>query len=447
MKTKLLALIIVGMIGYNLLATETLGMFVDMKRYLDVNHNTRFEIDYQVPYKNLIFLTRQKVFYAELKVTISISNSDSVVYKKDFVNNIGVSSKYDVVSSSKSYLDRISMTLAKPGLHIDVLFEDLNGLKSYKWASDFALLQREFRLSDVDFLSQIRSDSLAVYSKYKKQQHYYIPNPSGLVARETNDSVFFYLETYPGSGNASTVLLSIFKDDQLLQKRSLTQASIAYSNPFTFGVNIRDLVIGKYKAVIEAINGDLSEQREVEFIITEQLENFIFLFSEPDDDYQLLRYLVNVKSQSAWQDLSKEAKRRYLTQVWEGVASQLKLSVEDVKKRYRERIDYCNRYYSHFEPGWRTDRGRIYIRNGAPDDLEKGTTPEDAKYVGKDYQVWKYTSKLAPIYIFVDMQMNGSYKLIYAKNDEGESTYPDWENYLGADFDVDQMEKPDWEDD
>jgi GWxTD domain-containing protein len=33
-------------------------------------------------------------------------------------------------------------------------------------------------------------------------------------------------------------------------------------------------------------------------------------------------------------------------------------------------------------PGWRTDRGAVYIVNGPPDEIESHPTPE--------YEVWRY---------------------------------------------------------
>jgi hypothetical protein len=133
MTIKKTLFLIITLIGLNLYASEQLRMFIDAKRYMDNTANTRYVIDYQVPYKNLQFLTRNKGYYAELQVALSIANADSVIFAKEFINDVGVSKKYDLTSESKSYLDRISLTLSKPGYKIKIVFSDLNSDKTYIW--------------------------------------------------------------------------------------------------------------------------------------------------------------------------------------------------------------------------------------------------------------------------------------------------------------------------
>ena len=56
--------------------------------------------------------------------------------------------------------------------------------------------------------------------------------------------------------------------------------------------------------------------------------------------------------------------------------------------------------------GWRTDRGRIYIKFGPPDDIERypfemGTYP---------FEIWRYYS-LRKVFVFVDRTGFGDYYL------------------------------------
>ncbi|HCM14751.1 MAG TPA: hypothetical protein DHW79_02165 [Candidatus Cloacimonas sp.] len=101
-----------------------------------------------------------------------------------------------------------------------------------------------------------------------------------------------------------------------------------------------------------------------------------------------------------------------------------------------ERVEHTNKYYSSLKPGWTTDMGRIFIRNGAPSDIEKGTSTDESRFVGKDYQIWKYSSGNRAVYVFMDIQMNNNYRLIYASGDDMEVSNPGWLSYLGRDFDT-----------
>src|SRR5690606_2282691 len=137
-----------------------------------------------------------------------------------------------------------------------------------------------------------------------------------------------------------------------------------------------------------------------------------------------------------WKNYDQETKRRYISQAWKSVAQSSSLGIMAMLDLVRERVDFVNRNFGHFEPGWTTDMGRIYIRNGPPDELDKDTTSDETRYVRKDYQIWKYRSGKKAVYLFVDIQMSGNYKLMYVENDDDESSNPDYLRYLGDDFDT-----------
>jgi GWxTD domain-containing protein len=441
MKTKLMIALLL-LVGLNLFAAEKLGMFIEVKRFLNEKKNTTFDIDYQVPYRNLKFESLpkdKKHIFADLDVKILISNQDSVIIKKDFSNNIGVSNSYDVTSTNKSYLDRISLTLAKPGMSIKILFNDVKGDKSYEWDSKLELLKTTDKLSDVEILNSISPDTTLYSQKFIQDGMSYIPEPSGLVSKDIQDSMYLYCEAY-AKYDESKVVLTILKDTEtiLIQSNVLQKGMI--TNHLLYPINLSALDTGKYHGTIELTDQEGIFTKAYEFILTEQTERLYFIFTESDDEYQLLKYIGNVKPLTSWKSMSKEAKRRYISQFWVTMASQRNQSVEEILKIYRDRVEYSNNKFSHFEKGWKTDRGRIYIRNGMPADITDDST-QDTRFVKKDYEVWKYTTNNHPAYIFVDIAMNGNYKLVYAKNDEQESTNPDWRKYMGNDFDETTLEK------
>lgn len=440
MKTKVIILVgFVFLTWLKLIANERLGIFVDLKRYLDDNKNTAFVIDYQVPYKNLMFLSRDNSYFAELKVKFSIANADSVIINKEFINNIGVTKKYDVTTSSKSYLDRISLTLAKPGFKLMIDFEDVNANTSYTWTYVTEQLDFGARLSDIELLTKITSDTLSFSYKYKRNGMIHIPEPSGLISKDIYDSVYLYCEAYDIDTINNRAVLTLKKEDTVYQISSLPINGTATSQSLVFPINISNLDSGKYHVTIELLDAVILYDKELDFIITEQTESLYFLFTDPEDEYQLIRYIASIKSTSNWNTMSKEAKRRYISNFWISLALQVNQTVEDVLKIYKQRVDYTNARFSHFEKGWKSDMGRIYIRNGAPGDIDDDTTTDETRFVRKDFQIWKYSGKNKAVYVFVDIPMNGNFKLVYASNDEQESTLPNWRRYLGTDFDESRL--------
>jgi hypothetical protein len=78
-------------------------------------------------------------------------------------------------------------------------------------------------------------------------------------------------------------------------------------------------------------------------------------------------------------------------------------------------------------PGWRTDRGRIYIRYGRPDDVLRRPKPRSTS----PYEVWKYTRGQPRKYVFLDATRFGNFQLIWT-DDVTEVGKPDWKALLGA---------------
>ena len=88
----LITLFCLGMLA-SLVAQETLNMHLDHSRFLDAKGKTIVLLDYQIPYRSLIFLAQSGAYFAQVEVLLEIANQDSVVYSHTVTDNIGISSK------------------------------------------------------------------------------------------------------------------------------------------------------------------------------------------------------------------------------------------------------------------------------------------------------------------------------------------------------------------
>jgi len=61
----------------------------------------------------------------------------------------------------------------------------------------------------------------------------------------------------------------------------------------------------------------------------------------------------------------------------------------EFKEEHYRRIAYTNEHYTPSSglPGWKTDRGRVYITYGPPDEIEDHSRPNDSSV---PYQQWRY---------------------------------------------------------
>lgn len=75
--------------------------------------------------------------------------------------------------------------------------------------------------------------------------------------------------------------------------------------------------------------------------------------------------------------------------------------------QYLARVHYVVREFSQLGPGWRSDRGRVYIKYGPPDQID---TAADDRGQGQ-YLIWRYFSP-SRTFVFYDVIGVGDYKLV-----------------------------------
>lgn len=144
-----------------------------------------------------------------------------------------------------------------------------------------------------------------------------------------------------------------------------------------------------------------------------------------------LLYIAESGELSPWQsELSPEAKRRFLINFWSKRDPSPGTAKNERREAFYEAIAYANREYKEggrkAVAGWRSDRGRVFARYGAPDDVlrrqNEGRAPP--------YEVWRYSSGKGAYYIFADRTGFGAYQLIYS-NDIREPGIPAWSTVIG----------------
>jgi GWxTD domain-containing protein len=129
-------------------------------------------------------------------------------------------------------------------------------------------------------------------------------------------------------------------------------------------------------------------------------------------------------------DLSLTAKRKFLTRFWNERDRSSGTPRNELRERFYAGISYADSTFRERgrirQPGWKTDRGRIYVRYGSPDEvltrLQQGYAPP--------YEVWRYSRGKGSYYIVADRSGVGGFKLM-STNDLQEVGDPNWQRILG----------------
>ncbi|HOY84673.1 MAG: GWxTD domain-containing protein [Candidatus Cloacimonetes bacterium] len=422
-------------------AAETFTMHVAPQRFLNKDNSTILNVDYQIPYGNLWFLAQKGGYFAELDLQVEVVVGDSVVYSQTYRDNIGISDKNDS-RSNKSYLNRLTFSLNSEPWLLRVSAKDLNSRKTANWTYQAEPLGAQDLLSDLELCSFVRPDSSSYLQRFHRGNVLYQTQPSLIFDKTESEDLTIYFETYAPAdlaGDTGLLVLTVEKDSVMVFDRFLDYAPLSHNEGISLRIPLEKLSPGKYTGSVEFQLGEQSQEREFIFFLTEPKQEQFFVFPDPDDDFKLLKYFTGATSTADWKTYDLETKRRYLSQSWKALAAAGAMNTQTLLDQIRERVDYANSYYSHFEQGWTSDMGRIHIRQGKPDEIEKGTSSDEARFVRKDYQIWKYQGRQKAVYLFLDMQMNGNSRLIYVEGDQRESSNPDYLYYLGDDFDTSKL--------
>jgi GWxTD domain-containing protein len=96
-------------------------------------------------------------------------------------------------------------------------------------------------------------------------------------------------------------------------------------------------------------------------------------------------YIITPEEKKAFKLLQTDEEREnFIENFWRRRDPDPDTEENEFREQYYERIAYANEHYSSGVPGWKTDRGRIYITFGKPDELE--THPTGGGYDRPDYE-------------------------------------------------------------
>jgi GWxTD domain-containing protein len=161
------------------------------------------------------------------------------------------------------------------------------------------------------------------------------------------------------------------------------------------------------------------------------------LFSEADEarlDSLAAPLVFVVESQremALYRTLTTEGKRRFLREFWARRDPTPGTPENEARNDFYHGVAYANEAFKESGradlPGWNTDRGRVYLKNGRWDELL--TRPAASP---RPYEVWKYTRGRPRYYVFQDQTGIGHYTLL-GTNDRTEVGRAQWERLLGLD--------------
>ncbi len=136
-------------------------------------------------------------------------------------------------------------------------------------------------------------------------------------------------------------------------------------------------------------------------------------------------YIITDEEKQAFKRLkTDEERQQFVEQFWMRRDPTPDTEENEYKEEHYRRIAYANDHYASGIPGWKTDRGMIYIKYGAPDEIDPHPSGgsyerpmeegggETSTYPFEDWR-YRYIDGVGTNVIieFVDTTMSGEYKI------------------------------------
>ncbi len=325
-------------------------------------------------------------------------------------------------------IDKFWASLSPGEYDVSFSIFDLNSKNTGKALFKVSSLEKDTLLytSDLQLLLSMYPGEDSVFGRFGYVQ---IPNPSSIYGAE-RDTLFFYMELY----NLYPDTVPYFVRYYILDERG---NPIRVTSPMKKsklelpvvrdGILLKGLQTGKYTIKVQVVDPSSGKSVEDErgFVYysagapgqeeSQEMKYFYFIdyYASPSD----LREL---------ESLPEEGKVLYLRKFWKKFDPTPSTDYNEFFVEFVRRCKYADANFSLPEkPGRLTDRGRIYIKYGPPDERNRVTF----ELTSRNREHWIYYSGGLKEFVFVDLKNTGDFELVYS-TEADEPSKPDWQKYV-----------------
>lgn len=174
--------------------------------------------------------------------------------------------------------------------------------------------------------------------------------------------------------------------------------------PFHFRPDFSSLWLGTYTLLVSV---DADGRRAERDFLFQMDESMVSLEKGLEQSLSLVRLIANdAEVDSIAHAEGPAARKDAWAAFWKERDPSPDTPENEFKDQFFARVRYANDHFGVLEPGWRSDRGRIYIQYGTPDEVERHEQNID----GPPYEIWLYHAKNRR-FVFVDYDGFGRYEL------------------------------------
>ncbi len=383
---------------------------VDAIAFAGTGNESRLDVYIQVGYDGLTFVKEGDQYNASYELTLSFSDSaGNQVTEKTWTEEIkGVT--FDQSIATSAFRTSQQVFQVRPGQYrVVVSMRDqeskaLRRIEARVAVTDFSI--GNFAISDIFLLARVsqKGDVRSIQ-----------PNVGPNVG-ELSDPFHFYIELYNRIPVDSVRIVSTIineKKEKALETDTLF-ALRPGKNEKILQIHQGALPLGDYRLYLRAYPVSRVGTPDTGFLASTNRPLAIRWRGMPkslndlDLAIEQLRYIAKDDELSAMKEAKTyEEKQKLFLDFWKKRDPNPNTPRNEKMEEYYQRVEYANKHFGHYQPGWRTDMGMIYLIFGPPSNVERHPFEIDSK----PYEVWTYYD-ISYSFVFLDDTGFGDYRLI-----------------------------------
>ncbi|MBI4726518.1 GWxTD domain-containing protein [candidate division TA06 bacterium] len=438
--------------GWPLFSDGTIKFWVDGTAFAGDGGRTWQEIYWSLPVKDFVIKQNAGQRTISYKTVIQLRDfSGKLFLNEDWISNLNVPTVQEIERRDLAIQDLIVANNLNPGDYsLKFMVSDLNG-------GNIGTLDREINvpflnpgnpsISQIQVASDIYLDSAK--TRFTKGKLQIKPHPSREFG-EAYGNLYYYFEVYRpvldtiGKGRfvqislnstSQPVINNIANNDITERNGQIIQTGGVNLDSFPDGLYILKARLkdgaGKLLAYSQAgIKINRKSLTEITGVGDKLEEEIQALLKEGGEYFYEIGYIAASREVEQLKKLDESGKKEFLRRFWNSrdadPATPENEALLEHARRYKSADIKFGEKNRGGMKGSLTDRGRLYIKYGIPNEVESKTMQGQFRPV----EIWRYYN--GNKFVFVDKSSFGRFQLMYSKSKD-ERTDPTWGKYISPD--------------
>ena len=365
---------------------------------------------FKLPYQNIVFLKNDNGYNAEIRIDIEITDTNFNFIKREIKDWKIQTASFDQTNSSELFAEGlISLNLPDGKYNIHPIITDQNSKREFEIGKNILDVNKSKRKTELlivdskkvncegeDFFKLTNFDGNIPFNS---DEYNLIIPVSDLSVKEINVTVVSHNDTII-KRTLTDFFISSISFKECSGKILIANSKYQQTKNFILNGISSKLKEGPFSVIV-------NEDKEIKFNSFVSWYNKPISLRDPEIAIKALKHIEQESIIDSLLNLDEEKLYKGLVDYWKKLDPSPGTEFNELMAEYYSRVDYAQINFASLTgvKGIDTDRGKIFIKFGKPDQVERASNEQ-----GKIVETWIYI-KPQRKFVFVDKQGVGEFSL------------------------------------